>query len=143
MKIAKLLADKGGSVVTIEPGATVADAVADLRRHRIGAIVVSTDGLRIEGIVSERDIVRALGERHESLLDDTVRTIMTEQVVTCLPDDEVESLMSVMTDHRVRHVPVVADGELKGIVSIGDVVKCRIGELERDRQELVEYINAR
>ena len=143
MKIAKLLADKGGAVVTIEPGATVADAVADLRRHHIGAIVVSTDGLHIEGIVSERDIVRALADGHEALLDDTVRTIMTEQVVTCSPEDEVESLMSVMTDHRVRHVPVVANNELKGIVSIGDVVKSRIGELERDRQELVEYINAR
>lgn len=143
MKIAKLLTDKGGVVVTIEPGATVADAVADLRRHQIGALVVSTDGLHIEGIVSERDIVRALADGHEALLDDTVRTIMTEQVVTCSPEDEVESLMSVMTDHRVRHVPVVANSELKGIVSIGDVVKSRIGELERDRQELVEYINAR
>ena len=143
MRISSLLADKGSSVVTISADATVAEAVAELENHRIGAIVVSGDGTHIDGILSERDVVRALGHVGGELLDQPVRTIMTAVVVTASPEGEVDSLMATMTDHRVRHVPIVSDGALRGIVSIGDVVKSRIGELEKDRKELVEYINAR
>ena len=143
MQISSLLTAKGASVVTIAPTATVAEAVAELERHAIGALVVSADGVHIDGILSERDVVRALGHAGAALLDDPVRTIMTAEVLTCSPENDVESLMSVMTDNRVRHVPVVVDGALQGLVSIGDVVKSRIGELEKDRQELVEYITAR
>ena len=142
MRISNLLAAKGSTVATITGESTVADAVAELARLRIGALVVSSDGAHIEGIVSERDIVRALGDR-PGLLDDTVNSIMTSIVATSSPDDEIESLMKTMTERRIRHVPVVSDGVLAGIVSIGDVVKSRIDELEKDRKELVEYITAR
>jgi len=143
MRIASLLSAKGAEVATITGDATVAAAVAELRTHGIGALVVSADGEHIDGIVSERDIVRALFDRHEALLGAPVRSIMTSTVFTCAPDDDTEVLMTAMTERRIRHVPVVDNGELCGIVSIGDVVKNRITELERDRKELVEYINAR
>jgi CBS domain-containing protein len=142
MKISILLARKGSSVATINGGATISDAVAELRSHKIGALVVSADGVHIEGIVSERDIVRGLADGG-ALLDQPVSSIMTSTVYTSAPDDELESLMAAMTDRRIRHVPVVVDGALCGIVSIGDVVKSRIDELEKDRRELVDYINAR
>ncbi len=143
MRISSLLEEKGSAVVTISGDATVAEAVAELDRHRIGALVVSVDGVHIDGIVSERDVVRGLAAQQGELLGQPVRTIMTAIVVTCSPEEQVDSLMTTMTNHRVRHVPVVVDGELLGIVSIGDVVKSRIGELEKDRKELVEYITAR
>jgi CBS domain-containing protein len=143
VKISSLLAEKGTAVVTISADVAVADAVAELERHRIGALVVSADGSRVDGIVSERDVVRALGHMGPDLLGQPVRSIMTADVVTASPHDDVESLMSTMTDNRVRHVPIVVDGALQGLVSIGDVVKSRIGELEKDRKELVEYITAR
>jgi CBS domain-containing protein len=143
LRISNLLDAKGSTVATITGDSTVAHAVAELGRLRIGALVVSADGAHIEGIVSERDIVRALGERLGALLDDPVTSIMTSIVATCSPDDEIDSLMKTMTERRIRHVPVVSDGVLAGIVSIGDVVKSRIDELEKDRKELVEYINAR
>jgi len=143
VRISNLLSAKGSSVATIAPDATVADAISELRGHGIGALVVSSDTHHIEGIVSERDIVRALAERAQTLLEEPVSSIMSANVTTCSPDAHVESLMSVMTERRIRHVPVVRDGQLCGIVSIGDVVKNRIDELEKDRDELVDYINAR
>jgi CBS domain-containing protein len=143
LRISNLLAAKGSSVATITGDVTVADAVAELARHRIGALVVSADGAHIDGIVSERDIVRALGDRSGTLLEEPVSSIMTRVVATISPDDEVDSLMKTMTERRIRHIPVVQDGVLAGIVSIGDVVKSRIDELEKDRKELVDYINAR
>jgi len=143
LRIATLLAAKGDAVATIDGDATVHTAVAQLRSRGIGALVVSSDGEHIDGIVSERDIVRGLFDRHGSLLDEPVRSIMTAKVFTCGPDDDVDWLMAVMTERRIRHVPVVRDGVLIGIVSIGDVVKQRIGDLEADRKELVEYITAR
>jgi len=143
MQIAALLSAKGDQVATIRPEATVMAALGELRAHGIGALVVSSDGTSIDGIVSERDIVRALFDRHGSLLDEPVRSIMTSTVFTGSPDDDTETLMRVMTERRVRHVPVVQDGAMVGIVSIGDIVKSRIGELEKDRKELVDYINAR
>ena len=143
MRISTLLAGKGASVATITGDSTVTAAVDELRVHGVGALVVSADGKRIEGIISERDIVRGLAVQHGALLDQPVRSIMTSSVFTCSPDDDVELLMAAMTDRRIRHVPVVTDGVLSGIISIGDVVKSRIDELEKDRKELVEYINAR
>jgi len=142
MRISTILERKGSAVATIDPAATVAVAVAELQRHGIGALVVSADGAHIDGIVSERDIVRALAD-HGDVLARPVSAIMSAPVSTCTPEDSVESLMAMMTDRRIRHVPVVVDGTLHGIVSIGDVVKSRIDELERDRNELVDYIYAR
>jgi CBS domain-containing protein len=142
MKISILLAHKGSSVATINSEATISDAVAELGSHKIGALVVSNDGEHIDGIVSERDIVRGL-VGGSGLLGQPVSSIMTSTVYTCTPEDDLDTLMAAMTDRRIRHVPVVTDGSLCGIVSIGDIVKSRIGELEKDRRELVDYINAR
>ena len=143
MQVHSLLDAKGTAVATIGREATVAAAVAELRRRRIGALVVSPDGRHIDGIVSERDVVQRLHQLRGDLLDEPVSSIMSRAVETCAPTDDLDSLMRTMTERRVRHLPVVADGVLCGIVSIGDVVKQRIGELERDRHELLEYITAR
>jgi CBS domain-containing protein len=143
MKISSLLARKGSSVATIKRTATVSEVVGELASRRIGALVVSEDGDHIEGIVSERDVVRGLAASGHALLDEEVSSIMTEEVLSCGPDDEMETLMSIMTERRIRHVPIVQDESLCGIVSIGDVVKSRIEELEKDRRELTDYINAR
>ena len=143
MYVSDLLDTKGTVVATIRGDATVDAVVAELVRHRIGALVVSSDDRYIDGIVSERDIVRHLSELHTDLLAAPVSAIMSTEVAVCEPTDSVESLMNLMTERRIRHVPVVADGHLCGIVSIGDVVKNRIGELEKDRFELMEYITAR
>ena len=143
MQISALLARKGDAVATITGDMTVTAAVDELRAHGVGALVVSSDGEHIDGIVSERDIVRGLSGQMAALLAEPVRSIMTSKVFTCSPDDDVESLMAIMTERRIRHVPVVRDGVLCGIISIGDVVKTRIDELEKDRKELVDYINAR
>jgi CBS domain-containing protein len=143
MKIAALLAVKGASVVTIPADASIAEAVAALDHHNVGALVVSADGRSVDGIVSERDIVRALDEIGAGVLEPPVSTIMSKDVHTCSPEDTVESLMATMTERRVRHIPVVEAGVLAGMVSIGDVVKNRMEELEHDRDALVDYINAR
>ena len=143
MLVSDLLESKGAIVATIDREATVGQAVADLARHRIGALVVSPDGNRIEGIVSERDIVRHLSDLHTELLAEPVASIMSTSVRVCSPDDDVESIMNLMTEHRIRHVPVVDHGRLCGIISIGDVVKSRMRELVKDRDELMEYITAR
>ncbi|MDA8313807.1 MAG: CBS domain-containing protein [Acidimicrobiales bacterium] len=143
MRIGDLLEQKGAVVVTIDGGATVAEAVAALARHGIGALVVSADGEHIDGIVSERDIVRHLDQERKDLLDRPVRAIMSTPVHTAAPADEVSAVMATMTNERVRHLPVTSDGALVGIVSIGDVVKHTIEQLERDRKLLEEYITAR
>ncbi len=143
MLVADLLEGKGFAVATIGSDAAVGDVVADLVRHRIGALVVSPDGLQIQGIVSERDIVQRLSELRLGLLDEKVASIMSTDVQVCTPTDDVESIMNLMTEQRIRHVPVVEGGLLCGIISIGDVVKSRMGELEKDRNELMEYISAR
>ena len=143
MRISTLLANKGSDVASIRGDATVADAVAELGRRHVGALVVSNDGQTIDGIVSERDVVRALGERGVDVVDELVSSIMSSTVTTCSPEDDTESLMRTMTERRIRHLPVTAGGQLCGIVSIGDVVKDRIEELEKNRTELIEYITAR
>jgi CBS domain-containing protein len=143
VRISTLVQSKGSFVATIAADATVSDVVAELAANRVGALVVSPDGERVEGIVSERDVVRQLHGVGAALLAQPVSSIMTAAVRTCSPDDEVDSLMATMTEHRIRHLPVVRDGLLVGIVSIGDVVKCRMEELDEDRTALVNYINAR
>jgi CBS domain-containing protein len=143
MRIGDLLEQKGSAVVTIDGDATVADAIADLARHGIGALVVSADGAHIEGIVSERDVVRHLDRQRKDLLDRPVRAIMTTLVHTTDPTQDVRTVMATMTNERVRHLPVTTNGALVGIVSIGDVVKHTIEQLERDRKLLEDYITAR
>ncbi len=143
MLVSDVLGGKGAAVATITSDATVGSAVADLVRHRVGALVVSPDGRHIEGIVSERDIVKHLSELHNELLEQLVVSIMSTSVRVCSLGDDVESIMNLMTEQRIRHVPVVEGEELVGIISIGDVVKSRIQELEKDRNELMEYITAR
>jgi CBS domain-containing protein len=140
MRIADVLRSKGGEVATIEPDATVGDLLAGLASHNIGAMVVKgADG--VAGIVSERDIVRQLHARGASVLSQSVSEIMTAVVSTCSKSDTVDSLTRLMTENRVRHVPVVENGELIGIVSIGDVVKTRMEELEAEHEQLHSYIS--
>jgi CBS domain-containing protein len=140
MSISAIIRAKGDRVVTVVPDATVRRLLAVLAEHRIGAVVVSRDGTRVDGIVSERDVVRALGERGAAVLVEPVSAIATAEVYTARPDAGVEELMHIMTEHRVRHVPVVVDGALRGIVSIGDVVRHRIDELESEHAALTDYI---
>ena len=141
MYVQSILAAKGADVATITPDASVREAVALLNERRVGALVVSTDGRRIDGILSERDVVRSLGAQAATALDRSVADLMTRQVTTCGPKDTIEQLMWLMTDRRIRHLPVADDaGELAGIVSIGDVVKHRLGQLESENQALYEYI---
>ncbi len=127
-------------VVTIGPDATVRELIALLAEHNVGALVVSDDGERVTGIVSERDVVRRL-HADDAVLDTAVSQIMTADVRTCAGTDGLTDLMQTMTEHRIRHVPVVADGRLTGIISIGDVVKSRIGELEFERDQLDSYVH--
>ena len=140
MQISQLLRHKGREVATIDGSGSVRSALALLAERGIGALVVSSDGRRIDGIVSERDVARGLHERGAGLLDDPVSSVMTTEVHVCPPGASVDSLARTMTDHRVRHVPVVDEGVLVGIVSIGDVVKARLDELEEERRQLVDYI---
>ena len=142
MYVQSILAAKGADVATITPDASVREAVALLNERRVGALVVSTDGHRIDGILSERDIVRSLGAQASTALDQSVADLMTRQVTTCAPKDTIEQLMWLMTDQRIRHVPVAGeDGGLAGIVSIGDVVKHRLGQLESENQALQDYVH--
>jgi len=127
------------AVVSIGPDQTVRQLLALLAEHRIGAVIIG-DGTTVDGIVSERDIVRNLNEQGESALDAPVRTIMTSPAQTCSPTDSVDQIAETMTQNRFRHMPVVEDGKLVGVVSIGDVVKQRIRELEIDRNTLEQYV---
>ena len=140
MQIAQLLRRKGQEVATVDREATVAAVLTLLAERGIGALVVSPDGETIEGIVTERDVVRALPEQGAALLDQPVSAVMTSAVRTCVPTASVHDLARTMTDHRIRHVPVTEDGRMVGIVSIGDVVKARLDELEQERAQLVDYI---
>ncbi|MGY1728850.1 CBS domain-containing protein [Geodermatophilus sp. SYSU D01062] len=140
MQIASLLRRKGPDVVTVAPDRPVRAALALLAEHRIGALVVSREGGTVDGIVSERDVVRALHASGPEVLDGPVSALMTAEVRTCVPGASVHDLARTMTDHRIRHVPVVEDGRLLGIVSIGDVVKARLDELQDERDHLVDYI---
>ena len=142
MLVRDLIKRKGSAVVSAPPEMTVAALLDLLAEHRIGAVVVA-DGGPVAGIVSERDVVRALRTTGAGLLDTPISQLMTAEVVTTAPGDTVEDTMRLMTDRRIRHVPVVTDdGRLAGIISIGDVVKSRIDELEADRDQLIGYIHS-
>ena len=140
MRISDLLRVKGAQVVTVPPDTTVRRLVTVLADHRIGAVVVSGDGASVDGIVSERDIVRALALRGTSVMSEQVTAIYTADVHTVTPETELDDVARMMTERRIRHAPVTVDGDLRGIVSIGDVVKSRIGELESERAALTDYI---
>ena len=142
MKIAAILESKGDFVATVAPDATVNALLASLAEHEIGAVVVSSDGVVISGIASERDVARALVTRGAATLDAPVSSIMTAVICTCEPSSPVEELMVQMTENRVRHVPVLDDGRMVGIVSIGDIVKARIDHLEDERKSLLSYITS-
>lgn len=139
MRIADVLRSKGTEVATIDPTATVAELLAKLAENNIGAMVVLGDD-GVVGIVSERDIVRRLHERGADALRAPVSEIMTTDVATCTPDETVDHLTVLMTERRIRHVPVMFNGRLAGIVSIGDVVKSRMNELEHAQEQLEAYI---
>ena len=142
--VSDLIKRKGSAVATAAPETTVAALLDLLAEHGIGAVVVSSDGGRtVAGIVSERDVVRALRTTGGALLDAPISDLMTADVVVTGPGDTVEHMMRLMTDNRIRHVPVVAaGGRMAGIISIGDVVKSRIDELEADRDQLITYIHS-
>ncbi|NLG46681.1 CBS domain-containing protein [Gordonia sp. (in: high G+C Gram-positive bacteria)] len=140
MRISQILNKKGSGVITVPATSTVRGLLATLDEWNIGAVLVVGDGGAIAGIASERDVVRCLHTGGASILDGPVSGIMTAVVHTCTPDDPIEGLREIMTEHRVRHLPVMVDGELVGIVSIGDVVKNAIDQLEAEREHLVQYI---
>ncbi|MEO3867288.1 CBS domain-containing protein [Nonomuraea sp. B12E4] len=141
MLIGTILRGKGSDVTTVAPGATVRELLTRLAERNIGAVVVSTDGVTIEGIVSERDVVRHLHDRGAVVLDQCVSEIMTTEVRTVGPGENVDTLRRTMTTQRFRHMPVVENGRLVGIVSIGDVVKSAIEELETEKASLVDYLH--
>ncbi len=141
MKIVEVLSSKPeGGVITITPDAGVRELLSKLAEHNVGALIVSSDGQTVEGIVSERDVVRHL--HHDgTVVNNTVGAIMTEVVETTAPGSTLDELMEVMTRRRIRHVPVVEDGVLVGIVSIGDVVKHKMSQLEFERDQLDSYVH--
>ncbi|MEJ2871833.1 CBS domain-containing protein [Actinomycetospora sp. OC33-EN08] len=141
MRIRDVLNTKPAGVLTVGPTTPVPSLLAALAARGVGAAVVVDAQEAVVGMVSERDVVRHLHHRGAGVLSDTVETIMTGPVTSCGPDDEVDSLGGVMTERRIRHLPVLEDGRLTGIVSIGDVVKVRLDELEAHRSQLEAYIN--
>jgi CBS domain-containing protein len=140
MRISDVLRVKGTRVVTVTPDTKVRQLLQVLADHGIGAVVVSVDGTSVDGIVSERDIVRALALRDAAVMSEPVTEIYTAEVRTVTPDTSLDDVMRLMTEHRMRHAPVVTDGALSGLVSIGDVVKNRMDELETERTALSDYI---
>ena len=140
MTVNEILLHKGSKVITIEPTATVAAAVRMLVEQRIGALLVTGADHRVVGIISERDVVRALDEMGAAVLDAPLAEVMTRKVVTCDRNETIAEIMERITTGRFRHVPVIEHGQLVGIVSIGDVVKARLGELEHEQNALREYI---
>jgi CBS domain-containing protein len=143
MKVSSILRSKGTHVETVRPDATVLSVSWDLKLKRIGALVVSEDGATVQGLISERDIVAGLTEHGPQLLSMPVRQVMAPATVTCTPDDTLATVMARMTRHRARHVPVVDAGRLAGIVSIGDIVKHRLDELELEANVLRDTLITR
>lgn len=140
LKISVILERKGREVVTIRPDAMLLAAAETLSKHNIGALVVSSDGRSAEGIVSERDLVRDLARLGTGAVKRTVGDVMSRDITTCGPDATVDDLMATMTRQHIRHVPIVDDDALVGIVSIGDVVKMRLDELEVEKESLEQYV---
>lgn len=140
MTVRKILSLKGADVVTIAPDKKLLDAIELLATHRIGALIVTGGGREVVGVISERDIVRLLSNKDNNRFENTVASAMTKPVKSCKPDDTIQHVMQVMTAGRFRHMPVVENGRLAGIISIGDVVKLRLEEMERESEHLKEYI---
>jgi CBS domain-containing protein len=143
MKVSNLLANKGHEVSTISQERSVNDAIALLKERGIGALVVTGQKAPLVGILSERDVVRALAASGEKALKLKVSELMSRDVVTCSESTELNELMTTMTERRIRHVPVVDEGHLVGLVSIGDIVKARLDELEHEKKDLLDYVSAR
>ncbi len=141
MNVETILAGKGRDVLTIAPDATIADAVAALKARRVGAAVVSIDGKSVAGILSERDIVHGLAEHGAQALERRVDELMTRDVMTCVGGDTDREVLALMTERRFRHLTVVEDGVLAGIVSIGDVVKSRLDEIATEAEAMRDYIS--
>lgn len=141
MNVKSILERKGSAVTTIKPTATIGDAARTLAEAKIGAIVVSEDGETIAGILSERDIVRVIGTDGSGALNRPVTEAMTADVITCNPDDRINILMGMMTQRRIRHLPVAVNGKMTGLISIGDVVKERMDEIEHDAAAMRDYIS--
>jgi len=139
MTVRAVLESKGSNIVTVEPTATVRTAVQLLSERRIGAVLVMA-GKQIAGILSERDVVRVLGERGAAILDEKVEQVMTRKVVTCHPSDTIAAIMEKMTERKFRHLPVVEESKVVGLISIGDVVKWRVAEYESEQEALRDYI---
>lgn len=142
MRVVNILREKGEAVFTAPEGVTMREACRILSEKRVGAIVVVDAAGTAAGILSERDVIRALGEVGDSALDAPISAYMTREVVSCCYQDTVDGLMSVMTNRRIRHIPVIEEGRLRGLVSIGDVVKRRIAETELEAEALKAYIAA-
>lgn len=137
MTVAKILQSKGtNDVMTVAPDKTVAQAAAALSEHRIGSLVVSDDGTRAEGILSERDIVREIGRRGPDCLEEGVQTMMTRDLVTCARTDKADEVLAKMTQGRFRHMPVIEDGKMIGLITLGDVVKYRLEEVKMEKEAL-------
>src|SRR6185295_10634175 len=144
MKVTEILHRKGADVITIWPGASLQSAVERMASRNVGALVVVDDNGKIVGMVSERDVVLALAASAERAPVQSVTDVMSRRLLTCGPDDSLADLMAVMTEHRVRHLPVVDHGQLLGLVSIGDLVKARLGELEFESHVLRDaYLRVR
>lgn len=142
MHINDVVRSKGSTVVTARPDASVTELLSLLAEHNIGAVVVSDDGSTVRGIVSERDIVRALAARGDAVLHESVGELMTSDVHTAAPEESLEELANQMTQRRIRHVPVVVEDSMVAIVTIGDVVKFRLMQLQSERDQLVTYIQS-
>lgn len=140
MNVSTILKNKGSDVITRHPEATLSEIVSILNEHKIGSVIIVDASECVCGIVSERDIVGAIANNGGSVLEEAVSICMTEKVITCTREDTIEKLMTEMTAHRFRHMPVVEDGKLVGLISIGDVVKQRIAETEMEAASLREYI---
>ncbi len=143
MQVKDILLKKGREVTTISDVALVADGVRRLRDRGVGALVVTDQSGALAGIISERDVVRVLGERGAGALEMSIAEVMSTAVTTCVEATTIDSLMSLMTERRIRHVPVMDGATLVGMISIGDVVKWRVDELENDKRDLIEYVTAR
>jgi CBS domain-containing protein len=141
MLVAEILKDKGDAVYAIGPDLTVGEACAELDRRRVGALMVCRND-RVVGVLSERDVVRAVARDGQAALDQPVSAVMTSEVVFAAPGETVAILMGRMTDRRIRHLPVLRDGRLAGVISIGDVVKCQIAEATQEAESLRTYIAA-
>ena len=141
MLIGEVLRRKGSDVATVAPEATISEVLELLARHGVGALVVSSDGSTVAGIISERDVVRAMAVDGRDVVDRSAAEVMTREVVTCSETATIDQLMDEMTERRFRHVPVTEDGRLVGIVSIGDVVNARVRTLETETRQLTNYIS--